>query len=160
MLLVLLQYPKCHHGLWKVAARERILVPLPAAILAQYCTVPMYYIAPERKVKHNVSCFTRPSRIANLPILHWWWQPLKTHTTICNYNIQHFFRLCKPKLFFLPTFSITKFSHCRRVPDIRSVIVNLDRYHTTNRPAANEKGPLTGGCPISSMVTVNIYIRN
>ena len=50
----------------------------------------------------------------------------------------------------------------RRVPDIRSVIVNLDRYHTTNRPAAhaNEKGPLTGGCPISSMVTVNIYVQH
>ena len=47
----------------------------------------------------------------------------------------------------------------RRVPDIRSVIVNLDRYHTTNRPAAraNKNGPVTGGCPISSMVTVNIY---
>ena len=47
----------------------------------------------------------------------------------------------------------------RRVSDIRSVIVNLDRYHTTNRPAsrANENGPVTGGCPISSMVTVNIY---
>ena len=24
----------------------------------------------------------------------------------------------------------------RRVPDIRFIIVNLDRYHTTNRPAA------------------------
>ena len=47
----------------------------------------------------------------------------------------------------------------RRVPDIRSIIVNLDRYHTTNRPAAraNENGPVTGGCPISSMVTVNIH---
>ena len=39
--------------------------------------------------------------------------------------------------------------------------VNVDRYHTTNRPAARakEKGPLTGGCPISSMVTVNIYVQ-
>ena len=47
----------------------------------------------------------------------------------------------------------------RRVPDIRSIIVNLDRYHTTNRLAAraNENGPVTGGCPISSMVTVNIH---
>ena len=47
----------------------------------------------------------------------------------------------------------------RRVPDIRSNIVNLDRYHTTNRPAtrANENGPATGGCLISSMVTVNIH---
>ena len=39
--------------------------------------------------------------------------------------------------------------------------INLDRYHTTatNRPAtrANENGPVIGGCPISSMVTVNIY---
>ena len=42
----------------------------------------------------------------------------------------------------------------RRVPDIRSVIVNLDRYHTTNRPAAraNEKGPLTDGCLIILVV--------
>ena len=47
----------------------------------------------------------------------------------------------------------------RRVPDIRSIIVNLDRYHTTNRLAArvNENGPVTGGCPISSRVTVNIH---
>ena len=32
-------------------------------------------------------------------------------------------------------------------------------HHTTNRLAAhaNEKGPVTGGCPISSMVTVNIH---
>ena len=32
----------------------------------------------------------------------------------------------------------------RRVPDIRSIIVHLDRYHTTNKPAAhaNENGPL------------------
>ena len=47
----------------------------------------------------------------------------------------------------------------RRVPDIRSVIVNLDRYHTTNRLAAyaNVNGPVTGGCPISSMVAVNIH---
>ena len=45
------------------------------------------------------------------------------------------------------------------IPDIRFIIVNLDRYHTTNRPVAraNENGPVTGGCPISSMVTVNIY---
>ena len=27
-------------------------------------------------------------------------------------------------------------SSYRRVPDIRSIIVNLDCYHTTNRPAA------------------------
>ena len=50
--------------------------------------------------------------------------------------------------------------HSRRVPDIlRSIIVNLDRYHTSNRLAAraNENGPVTGGCPISSMVTVNIH---
>ena len=47
----------------------------------------------------------------------------------------------------------------RRVPDIHSVTVNLDRYHTSNRLAAhtNENGPVTGGCPISSMVTVNIH---
>ena len=40
--------------------------------------------------------------------------------------------------------------------------VNIDRYHTTNRPAAraNENGPVTGGCPISSMVTVNIYVQH
>ena len=33
------------------------------------------------------------------------------------------------------------------------------RYHITNRLAApaNENGPVTGGCPISSMVTVNIH---
>ena len=39
------------------------------------------------------------------------------------------------------------FTVIRRVPDIRSIIVNLDRYHTTNRPAArvNENGPVTGG---------------
>ena len=50
----------------------------------------------------------------------------------------------------------------RSVPDIRSVIVNHDRYHTTNRPTAraNEKGPLTGGYLISSMVTVNIYVQH
>ena len=50
----------------------------------------------------------------------------------------------------------------RIVPDIRSIIVNLARYHTTNRLAAhaNENGPVTGGCPISSMATVNIYIGN
>ena len=37
--------------------------------------------------------------------------------------------------------------------------MNLDRYHTTNRLAAcaNENGPVTGGCPIISMVTVNIH---
>ena len=47
----------------------------------------------------------------------------------------------------------------RIVPDIRSIIVNLARYHTTNRLAAhaNENGPVTGGCPISSMVTVKIH---
>ena len=47
----------------------------------------------------------------------------------------------------------------RRVPDIRSIIVNLARYHTTNWLAAhaNENGPVTGGCPVSSMVTVNIH---
>ena len=28
------------------------------------------------------------------------------------------------------------FDSYRRVPDVRFVIVNLDRYHTTNRPAA------------------------
>ena len=50
----------------------------------------------------------------------------------------------------------------RRVPDIRSIIVNLDRYHTTNRPAAcaNENWPVTGGCSISGMVTVNIYEKH
>ena len=47
----------------------------------------------------------------------------------------------------------------RRVPDICSIIVNLNHYHTTNRPAAraNENGPVTGGCPISNMVTANNY---
>ena len=35
------------------------------------------------------------------------------------------------------------------------IIVNLDRYHTTNRPAAhaNEKVPLTGGCPPGYLTT-------
>ena len=34
-----------------------------------------------------------------------------------------------------------------------------DRCDTTNRLAAhaNENGPVTGGCPISSMVMVNIH---
>ena len=51
------------------------------------------------------------------------------------------------------------FCGLRTVPDIRSITVNLDHYHTTNRLAAHakEKGPVTGGCPISSMVMVNIH---
>ena len=45
------------------------------------------------------------------------------------------------------------------MPDIRFITVNLDHYHTTNRLAAHakERGPVTGGCPISSMVMVSIH---
>ena len=47
----------------------------------------------------------------------------------------------------------------RTVPDIRSITVNLDHNHISNRLAvhAKEKGPVTGGCPISSMVMVKMY---
>ena len=50
----------------------------------------------------------------------------------------------------------------RTVPDIRSITVNLDHYHTSNRLAAHakEKGPVTGGCPISVMVMVNIHSQH
>ena len=47
----------------------------------------------------------------------------------------------------------------RTVPDIRSITTKVDHYFTSNRLAAHakENGPVSGGCPISSTIMVNIH---
>ena len=47
----------------------------------------------------------------------------------------------------------------RTVPDIRSITIKVDHYFTSNRLAAHakENGPVSGGCPISSTIMVNIH---
>ena len=55
--------------------------------------------------------------------------------------------------------NVFKRTNIRTVPDIRSITVKVDRYHTSKRLAAHakENGPVSGGCPISSTIMVNIH---